>query len=63
MERFTDYHKAYNSAVRRARRIASPMCIRRTREFGRDGFNVSCWSPFEPGEVIRPSDPLFEEES
>ena len=44
-KRYEDYSDAYRAAVEGANRLGIDHGIRRVREFGRDGFNVSLLPP------------------
>lgn len=59
--RFTDYQDAANYARQRATASGLDVAIRRTREYGRDGYNVSYASrndsDYARAEIVRPSEP------
>ena len=63
-ERFSDYHAAYHDAVETARLCRHDVTIRRVREYGRDGFNVSLAcrndSDYALAEIVTPTDPWTE---
>jgi hypothetical protein len=60
VRRFTDYHEAFDHAAALARSTNLDIAIRRVREFGKDGFNVSyaAWndSDYALAEIVRPAD-------
>jgi hypothetical protein len=64
MTRFEDYHKARTEAQSLADRCKLPVAIRKAREFGRDGFNVSFASrndsDFDRAEIVNPGEPRTE---
>ena len=60
--RFEDYHKARKFAGERAKRFGMDVAIRKVKEFGRNGFNVSFAarmdSDYARAEIVRPNDPF-----
>ena len=63
MKRFTDYHQAYDAAVTMAREYNHSVLIRKVKEYGKVGFNLSFATPFENGELVTPQHPRTQEAS
>ncbi len=61
MRRFTDWKDAHTEAVKLARLCRSDVAIRKVKEYGKLGFNVSLAcrndSDYALAEIVRPSDP------
>ena len=65
MKRFAEWLDAYAYARRESDAVKRPMLIRKVREFGSDGYNLSFAAParvgpvgptnVEPGEVVWPA--------
>lgn len=66
MTRFTDWHEAHRYAQDKADRSGLDVAIRRVKEYGRDGFNVSYASvndsDYARAEIVQPR-PLITDRS
>ena len=62
MERFIEWVDARQNAVLKAKRLNMDMAIRRVKEYGKDGFNVTIASrndsDYARAEIVTPSDPI-----
>ena len=60
--RFTDWKDAHTAAVIYAREINMDVAIRKVKEFGQTGYNVSIASrndsDYALAEIVKPGDPL-----
>ena len=60
--RFTDWKEAHIAAVEYARECNHDVALRKTKEYGRTGYNVNLASrndsDYTLAEIVRPSDPL-----
>ena len=59
--RFADWREAHAAAVDKANRCGLDVAIRRVREYGQDGFNISLAcrndSDYARAEIVGPGDP------
>jgi hypothetical protein len=66
-ERFFDYKEAYGYASTLARQLNHDVSIRKVKEYGRIGYNVSITSTsdsdYATAEIIHPSDPIVRKNS
>ncbi len=61
-KRFTDWKEAHAAAVAYARDTQHDVALRKVKEFGRTGFNISLASrndsDYALAEIVTPNDPL-----
>jgi hypothetical protein len=61
-KRFTDWKDAHTAAVEYARDTQHDVALRRVREFGKTGFNISLASrndsDYALAEIVTPTDPF-----
>lgn len=59
-ERFIEWKEARNHAVSLARKLNMPVAIRRVKEYGKQGYNVSLadTKDLDRAEIVWPSDAL-----
>jgi len=59
--RFTDWKEAHRAAIDLADQVGLDVAIRRQREYGKDGFNLSLAckmdSDYARAEIVRPGTP------